>query len=91
MGNVVLNTHFKMGDQANVTQMEMEKGKGPAVLIGAIVETVMITANVLGALTFAKLLQGVVSISLSLPASYRLPISHPATYSHFIYFDINSI
>ena len=70
MGDVDLNTHYQMGDQANVTQMEMVIGKGPAVPHMDIVETVMITANVLGALTSAKLLQGVVSTSLSLPASH---------------------
>ena len=67
MGDVDLNTHFKMGDQAYVTQMEMEIGKGPAVHQINIVETVMPTANVLDALTSANLLRGVVSTSLSLP------------------------
>ena len=90
MGDVDLNSHYQMEDQANVTQMEMEQGKGLAVPHINIVETVMPTANVLGASTSDKLLRGVVSISLSLPASYRLPISHPATYSHSIYCNINS-
>ena len=67
MGDVDLNTHYQMGDQANVTQMEMVIGKGPAVPQVDIVETLMPTANVLDALTSANLLQGVVSTSLSLP------------------------
>ena len=61
MGDVDLNTHYQMGDQANVTQMEMDQGKGPAVPCQNIVVTVMPTANVLDALT------SVVSTSLSLP------------------------
>ena len=61
MGDVDLNTHYQMGDQANVTQMEMVIGKGPAVPHMDIVETVMITANVLDALTSGRL----VSKSLS--------------------------
>ena len=67
MGDVDLNTHYQMGDQANVTQMEMVIGKGPAVPQVDIVETLMPTANVLDALTSANHLQGVVSTSLSLP------------------------
>ena len=61
MEDVDLNTHYKMGDQANVIQMEMVIGKGPAVPQVDIVETVMITANVLDALTSGRL----VSKSLS--------------------------
>ena len=61
MGDVDLNTHYQMGDQANVTQMEMVIGKGPAVPQVDIVETLMPTANVLDAST------SVVSTSLSLP------------------------
>ena len=67
MGDVDLNTHYQMGDQAYVTQMEMVTGKGPAVPQVDIVETLMPTANVLDALTSANLLRGVVSTSLSLP------------------------
>ena len=61
MEDVDLNTHFKMGDQANAIQLLMKTRRALAVpqVVGA--ETVMITANVLDALTSGRL----VSKSLS--------------------------
>ena len=60
-GNVDLNSHFKMGDQANVTQLAIEDTKGPAVLLGTIVEKVGPTVMSQGALTSGNFLQEVVS------------------------------
>ena len=55
MEDVDLNTHFKMGDQANVILLLMKTRRALAVpqITGA--ETVMLTANVLDALTSGHL------------------------------------
>ena len=60
MGDVDLETHFKMGDQASATRRPMQMGKAHAVPQAANAETVMRTANAMHALTLEKLLQVVV-------------------------------
>ena len=58
MGGVDLKTHYKMEDQANATQLLTQMGGALAVLQVVGAETVMLTANVLDALTSGRLVSG---------------------------------
>ena len=58
MGGVDLKTHYKMEDQANATQLHTQMGGALAVLQVVGAEAVMLTANVLDALTSGRLVSG---------------------------------